>query len=1027
MAIDVPLVNASPTAASGNPHTITVAAPGIAAGNVALVVGMVAGGRTLTGVTDSRSNTWTVDETLANTTNHGGGIASSVLGTTLQAGDTITVTFSSTGVFAGHLLDLGDGLDTASLVNISVSQANASSATLDSSTGATSDTADQLQIGVGFHAGTPTLTPETLSPVWNHLASATSPTTTRTNRVHYRIVSGTEAQRFNGTLGTAQVNTGFFVTYRGASGASTTANAEVATATVAVNDPGKSIAVPGGNATATVVVNQPNAYGGTTAPAGVAEATVVVNDADTSIAATPAAAAATVTVNQPAAGVTVPAGNASATVTVNQPTISTVTPSGFLIGSQDNATDYLEFVKTGTLKIKATSDRRNGTMDVTLTGLPNDFDYGLIDESEQVAAENIIIYQRGGEVPFCGVLRQVTPRDIGAEPGHIDVALGCQDWTFLAADHVVDPTVASGVRTTIESDATRIAWLFNTFAPDPVFAGYVDIDTATDVDTVLASMPAQDFTGMNLAEALDAICKLSGATWYIEASASFGSAGSGITPAPHLHYFEAVPSRTLTTPFGVAATDTFTSTGHGMSAGQAIAFQTLTGGTGLVIGTTYYVIASGLTADAFKVSATLGGSAFDFTSDISAGTFDLVVAAPFILSDEPDGQTAIGYTDLAVASESTEYRTRVVVVGGNGYQEAFGSGDRTGFIKDTSITETTAGAEAAAVYLATNALQVNGRVNLRQSGLEPGMHVAIKSANQLTTLYGSDTHTFRVTTVETLYRLVDDVSYSVTFGTIPRPLEHAIKAIGGDAGSIAADVVAGVLKGYIGEIVGWPLATPPTGFILCDGSSLLRAGTYAGLFAVIGTTFGTADGTHFNVPDLRGRFPLGVDGTHALASTGGAIDHTHTGPSHTHTGPSHTHTGPSHTHDLSSDGWARITPDTAGEVHTELVTGIASWTSNRARSWATPDGEVAAAKTEGAMLDGATDAGGTGATGSGGTGATGSGGTGATSADGDDTTGAAGTGATGASGTGATGAEGTGASGTGNPPYLAIHYVIRYA
>jgi microcystin-dependent protein len=53
----------------------------------------------------------------------------------------------------------------------------------------------------------------------------------------------------------------------------------------------------------------------------------------------------------------------------------------------------------------------------------------------------------------------------------------------------------------------------------------------------------------------------------------------------------------------------------------------------------------------------------------------------------------------------------------------------------------------------------------------------------------------------------------------------------------------------------WFTDTPPTGWLECDGSSLLRAGTYAALFAAIGTTYGAADGTHFNLPDLRGRFP----------------------------------------------------------------------------------------------------------------------------------------------------------------------------
>ena len=39
----------------------------------------------------------------------------------------------------------------------------------------------------------------------------------------------------------------------------------------------------------------------------------------------------------------------------------------------------------------------------------------------------------------------------------------------------------------------------------------------------------------------------------------------------------------------------------------------------------------------------------------------------------------------------------------------------------------------------------------------------------------------------------------------------------------------------------------------------------ADLFAVIGTTFGSADGTHFNVPDMRGVFPKGAGATNRAA------------------------------------------------------------------------------------------------------------------------------------------------------------------
>lgn len=51
-------------------------------------------------------------------------------------------------------------------------------------------------------------------------------------------------------------------------------------------------------------------------------------------------------------------------------------------------------------------------------------------------------------------------------------------------------------------------------------------------------------------------------------------------------------------------------------------------------------------------------------------------------------------------------------------------------------------------------------------------------------------------------------------------------------------------------------AAAPTGYLFCDGSSLLRA-SYPSLFAAISTNYGSVDGTHFNLPDLRGRVTVG--------------------------------------------------------------------------------------------------------------------------------------------------------------------------
>lgn len=67
-----------------------------------------------------------------------------------------------------------------------------------------------------------------------------------------------------------------------------------------------------------------------------------------------------------------------------------------------------------------------------------------------------------------------------------------------------------------------------------------------------------------------------------------------------------------------AATDLFTATAHGFTAGQSVAFGPLTGGAGIVANVVYY--ARDITANTFKVSATNGGVAIDITSDLTTGT-----------------------------------------------------------------------------------------------------------------------------------------------------------------------------------------------------------------------------------------------------------------------------------------------------------------------------------------------------------------------------------------------------------------------
>ena len=125
--------------------------------------------------------------------------------------------------------------------------------------------------------------------------------------------------------------------------------------------------------------------------------------------------------------------------------------------------------------------------------------------------------------------------------------------------------------------------------------------------------------------------------------------------------------------------------------------------------------------------------------------------------------------------------------------------------------------------------------------------------------------------------------------------------------------VRGLVKQYGGAVV-------PPGYLWCDGASYLRS-VYGALFSVIGTQFGSVDGTHFNVPDTRSRGVVGL-GTHADTDALGKSD----GIAEGGRSPRHRHSvdlsDPGHNHPLHVGSIGGSVGDAGGRNNEGNYTGM---------------------------------------------------------------------------------------------------------
>lgn len=96
---------------------------------------------------------------------------------------------------------------------------------------------------------------------------------------------------------------------------------------------------------------------------------------------------------------------------------------------------------------------------------------------------------------------------------------------------------------------------------------------------------------------------------------------NGVSATHQYYVFDTsvTPTYTSFAVTGTEATNLINHAGHTFLNGDQVTFSALTGGAGLNVGTTYFVVSS-VAGVSYQLSATTGGAAINFTTDISAGT-----------------------------------------------------------------------------------------------------------------------------------------------------------------------------------------------------------------------------------------------------------------------------------------------------------------------------------------------------------------------------------------------------------------------
>lgn len=167
-----------------------------------------------------------------------------------------------------------------------------------------------------------------------------------------------------------------------------------------------------------------------------------------------------------------------------------------------------------------------------------------------------------------------------------------------------------------------------------------------------------------------------------------------VTPTIGITHASLFTKQANKTGTATASSDDVNVTSHGFSSGDVVTFSGLTGGAGITAGWIYFVISTGLTANAFRVAETPGGTAVDVTSDASGLTVNRLVEISGGSPAYARKSIAFAAASLAIIDDSTNGAVfdvpAAAVVDYAGFHTASSSGTIMGLFP---VTQETFGAQ----------------------------------------------------------------------------------------------------------------------------------------------------------------------------------------------------------------------------------------------------------------------------------------------------------------------------------------------